>query len=143
MSGFEPDVVLEMPGGFVLIGPAVAAAVGPVLRQAERTARLDGIRTPLWLVALQEATTNSASFAYESAKARKPAVVPQSARIGSGHLVGAERVAESLRCSPQWARRLLRRGDFATAQRVGKSWLVDEDELAAWVIARAESEAAA
>jgi hypothetical protein len=143
MNGYELDAVLELPGGFVMIGPAVAAAVGPALRHADKVHRMDGIRTPPWLVALQEATTRSASFAYESAKARKPPLVPQSTQIGSGQLVGAGRVANSLHCSPQWARSLLRRGAFVTARQVGRTWLVDADELAAWVIARAEGEAAA
>jgi hypothetical protein len=131
-----------MGDGFLLIGPAAAAHVASALQRAEQRHRLDGIRPPALWVTLRNAASASAAFAIESAKVRSSDGMSQSDSIGSGQ-VGAGRVAEVLGCSPQWARALLRRGDLSTARRVGRTWLVDEDEVAAMAITQAVQDEAA
>jgi helix-turn-helix protein len=143
MTTPAPDMVMQLPGGYLLVGPATVGYVVGALERVERQHRLEGIRPPEAWLHLREAATKAAAFASESAKVRKMPPMRQSPQIGSGRQIGAGQVAEVLGCSGQWARTLLRRGDFATARRVGRAWLVDEDELTAWVLTRAESEAAA
>lgn len=135
---------MQLPGGWLLLGPASAAYVAMALKWVERQHRLEGIRPPAAWVHLREASLRASAFASESAKVRSADVRAESSQFGSENRVGAGRVAEVLGCSEQWARNRLRRGDFVTARRVGRIWLVDEDELIAWTVSQAAcSEAAA
>lgn len=135
--------VVSFGDGSLLIGPATVGYVASALAGVERQCRLDGIRPPEAWLHLRDAAAKAAAFAAETAKVRKIHVVPESAQIGPSRVVDAGRVAEVLSCSPQWARALLRRGDFATARRAGRSWLVDEDELTARVIRQSRRDGAA
>jgi hypothetical protein len=136
VTALPPDAVVEMGDGFVLLGPAAAVHVARALALVERQQRLDGIRAPQRWVALREAATRAAAFAAESAKVRESASMPQFPQ-GPDVRVGVGRVAELACCSEQWARALCRRGEFATARQLGGTWLVDEDEVVAWAVARA------
>jgi helix-turn-helix protein len=138
-----PDVVMQLPGGYLFVGPAVVGYVSGALERVERQHRLEGIRPPEAWVHLRDAASKAADCARESAKVRKTAVMPQSPQISSGPLIGVGRVAEVLGCTPQWARTLLRRGDLTTARRVGRTWLVEEDEVVAWVLVQATQDEAA
>ncbi len=144
MTSLEPDAVVELADGFLLIGPAAAVYVAGALERVERSHRLEGIRPPAIWVDLSAAAARSAGIARDTAKHRKTSHVPQFAQIGSGLMVGVGRVAELAGISKVYARQLCRRRAFATARRPGRDWLVDEDEVVAWALARAHrSEAAA
>ena len=143
MTAAPPDMVMQLPGGYLLVGPATVGYVVSALERMERQHRLDGIRPPVAWQHLREAASKAAACAGETAKVRKIPSVAGFAEIGSGRLVDAGRVAEVLGCSLQWARTRLRRGDFSTARRVARAWLVDEDEVVAWALVQIDRDGAA
>lgn len=139
-----PDVVVQLGDGYLLVGPATVGYVVSALERVERQHRLEGITPPPAWRHLRDAAVKARNVAFktadcvgESTKARNAGPMARSAQIGSGRLVGAGRVAEVLGCSDQWSRARLRRGDFATARRVGRSWLVEEDEVVALALVEA------
>ena len=136
MSVDEQPDVLCLPGGYVLVGPGLVGYLARAMALVEREHRADGIAAPPAWARLRDASYRAAAFAVETAKARKAANMPSSRRFSSSGYVGSGRVAELLGCSEQWARARLRRGEFASARKIGGSWTVEENELQALLIAQ-------
>jgi hypothetical protein len=136
-------VAVPAGAGHVLVGPLGAAHLARALALVEREYRLAGIRPSEHWLALRDAIDQAAAFAYETAKVRIRTDLSRSDRVITSVRVGTERVAELAGCSQQWARALLRRGEFATAQCQGSVWAVDEAEVVTWAVAKATHDEAA
>jgi hypothetical protein len=131
--------LLAMPAGdgYVVVGPLGAAYLAHALGVVEREHRLTGAPVSARWLALRDAVNNAAAFAYETAKPRGAGNVSPSQRVLGSDRVGVERVAKLANCSTQWVRELCRRGEFVSARRLGTTWVLDESDVAAWVVARA------
>jgi hypothetical protein len=134
MTGVQGGVAVPAGAGYVLIGPLGAAYLARAIALIERDHPVR--QSENWRV-LRESIDRAAAFAYERTNVRPVSDLKCSDRVGTSVRVGAEQVADMAQCSQQWARTLLRRGEFATARRLGSVWTVDKDEVAAWVVARA------
>lgn len=130
-------VAVTAGDGYFMVGPVGAAYLARAMSVVEREHRLAGVSPPADWVHLREVIDRAAAFAYETAKARTRPAVSRSAGVAPSGLVGTEQVADLAGCSQQWARALLRRGEFATARCHGSVWTVEADEVAAWAVARA------
>jgi excisionase family DNA binding protein len=113
--------------GSVVVPPALAGEVlRCLLRDLSSRVRADGgelsagVRELLWglhaAATEAEQQTSSVSGTLEAAAARVE--------------IGISDAAQRLGCSPEYARRLARRGRLS-ARRVGRTWLVDAAALAA------------
>jgi hypothetical protein len=129
---------MVLPPGAVVLSPADAALCATALEVVTQLARRDGVepraRVGELLDLLRAATAQVASDAGVSASVT-------SERGGAGSVlldpVPALEAAKMLGCTAHNVRDLCRRGGFASARRLGGSWLVERDEVTAEVARRA------